>query len=183
FPVMTFWDIGRTDATSIWFAQKINNEIRVIDFYQNHNKGIDHYIDFVKMLPYKKYRHWAPHDIKVTDYTATESRIEYARLHGVDFEITPNISIQDGIDAGRRILKICYFSDKVGVRSADGGEHGVNFGLNALRSYRKLFDEKRKTYKDIPHHDWASHPADAWRYLSVGISITYNIPGLKIKAF
>jgi len=192
--VMTFWDIGRTDYNSIWFTQKAGEEIRIIDFYQNHNKGIDHYIDFilgekntdgrrVGGLPYKKYKHWAPHDIKVTEYTSNQSRIEYARLNGVDFNVVPDISIQDGIDAGRRVLKYCYFDNKIGKRTSDNGEHGVNFGLNALRSYRKLFDEKRKTYKDIPHHDWASHPADAFRYLSIGIAVSYGVPGVRIQAF
>jgi len=181
FPVLTAWDIGRTDNTSIWFAQKINKQVNIFDFYQNHNKGIDHYIEKIDSLPYSRYQHFAPHDIKVTDWTTDQSRIEYARLHGIDFEITPDMSVQDGIDAGRRLLSIAHFDDKIGVRSDDGGEHGVNFGLNALRSYKKIFNEKRKTYSDKPFHDWASHPADAWRYLAIDIAIEYDIPNLIIE--
>jgi len=34
--------------------------------------------------------------------------------------------------------------------------------------YRADFDEKAKTFKDKPRHDWASHSADAFRYMAMG---------------
>ena len=41
--------------------------------------------------------------------------------------------------------------------------------IEALRQYRKDYDEKHLTFKDRPLHDWTSHPADAMRYLALGI--------------
>lgn len=38
----------------------------------------------------------------------------------------------------------------------------------ALKNYKKVFDEKRNTFKDEPLHDWASNGADAFRYFAVG---------------
>jgi phage terminase large subunit len=40
-------------------------------------------------------------------------------------------------------------------------------GLEALRSYRVEWDEKARAFKKTPEHNWASHGADAWRYLSL----------------
>ena len=40
-------------------------------------------------------------------------------------------------------------------------------GLEALRSYRTEWDEKARAFKKTPEHNWASHGADAWRYLSL----------------
>jgi hypothetical protein len=41
-------------------------------------------------------------------------------------------------------------------------------GLEALREYKSEWDEDARTFKRTPNHDWASHAADAWGYLSVG---------------
>jgi hypothetical protein len=39
--------------------------------------------------------------------------------------------------------------------------------IEALRQYRKAWDEKNRRFQDHPHHDWASHAADAGRYGAV----------------
>jgi hypothetical protein len=38
-----------------------------------------------------------------------------------------------------------------------------------LRQYRQEWDEKRKSFRDHPRHDYTSHAADAFRYLAVGL--------------
>jgi len=48
----------------------------------------------------------------------------------------------------------------------DGGN--CERGIEALRQYRRDFDEKLKTWRGRPLHDWTSHGADAFRYLAVG---------------
>ena len=40
-------------------------------------------------------------------------------------------------------------------------------GIEALRQYRTEYDEKLKTFKDRPRHDWTSHTADAARYMAM----------------
>ena len=40
-------------------------------------------------------------------------------------------------------------------------------GLEALKMYRADYDEKMKTLKPRPLHDWTSHAADAFRYFVV----------------
>ena len=36
-------------------------------------------------------------------------------------------------------------------------------GINALRNYRSEYDDKRRTLRRSPLHDWSSHGADAFR--------------------
>ena len=55
--VITAWDLGMKDLTTIWFAQKIGQEIRFIDFYQNSGKGLEHY---AHVLQEKKLPLWPP---------------------------------------------------------------------------------------------------------------------------
>ena len=158
-PVYTFWDLGVGDATTIWFAQFIRNEIRIIDYIEDNNKGLDSYIKEVKDKPYIYADHYAPHDIVVREFTNGKSRIETALELGLRFLITPKLSVDDGINATRAILPKCFFNEATTRR-----------GLLALKNYKKEFDNKNNTFKLQPKHDWASHGADAFRYLAISYS-------------
>lgn len=155
-PVYTFWDLGVGDATAIWFAQFINNEVRIIDYLEANGKGLDYYIKEVKNKVYVYERHYAPHDIQVREFSNGKARIETALELGLRFNITPRLSIDDGIDATRAILTKCYFNEET-----------TRAGLNALRNYKKEFDFKNNVFKLQPKHDWTSHGSDAFRYLAV----------------
>ena len=155
-PVYTFWDLGVGDSTAIWFAQFINNEVRIIDYLEANGKGLDYYIKEVKNKVYVYERHYAPHDIQVREFSNGKARIETALELGLRFNITPRLSIEDGIDATRALLTKCYFNEET-----------TRAGLNALRNYKKEFDFKNNVFKLQPKHDWTSHGSDAFRYLAV----------------
>ena len=40
--------------------------------------------------------------------------------------------------------------------------------IDAIRQYRREYDEKGQRFKDRPLHDWTSHYADGLRYLAKG---------------
>jgi phage terminase large subunit len=155
-PVYTFWDLGVGDATAIWFAQFMNNEIRIIDYIEDNNRGLNSYIKEVKDKPYIYEQHFAPHDIQIREFTNGKSRLETALELGLRFMIAPKLSIEDGIDAVRSILPKCFFNESTTRR-----------GLLTLKNYKKEFDNKNNTFKLQPKHDWASHGADGFRYLAV----------------
>ena len=155
-PVYTFWDLGVGDATTIWFAQFIGNEVRIIDYIEDNNRGMNTYIKEVKDKPYIYEQHYAPHDIQIREFTNGKSRLETALELGLRFMIAPKLSIEDGIDAVRAILPKCFFNEATTRR-----------GLLAIKNYKKEFDNKNNTFKLQPKHDWASHGADAFRYLAV----------------
>jgi len=45
-------------------------------------------------------------------------------------------------------------------------------GLEALRQYHRAYNERTRSFRAAPVHDWTSHAADAFRYLAVGIRET-----------
>lgn len=156
FPVHTFWDLGVGDATSIWFMQEIHNELRFIDYYEASGEGLPHYANVLNQRGYTYGRHYAPHDIEVRELGTGISRLETARNLGIKFDIAPKLGIDDGINAARMIFNRCWFEkDK------------CLLGIQALRNYRKEYDEKRRQFKSMPYHDWSSHAADAFRYFAV----------------
>ena len=45
--VDTWWDLGINDRMSIWFTQSVGQELRVIDYLDGMDKGIDAYIPLI----------------------------------------------------------------------------------------------------------------------------------------
>lgn len=155
--VQTFWDLGISDSMAIWFAQVVGREVRVIDYYEAAGHGLDHYARVLSEKPYVYERHWAPHDIQVRELGSGRSRLEVAAGLGIRFDITPNISVKDGIDALRMLLPRCWIDARKCAT-----------GLEALKAYREKFDEKRGVSLG-PLHDWSSHASDAARYMAVAL--------------
>ena len=159
-PVDTYWDLGVSDSTCIWLVQQIGMEIRVVDCYENQGEGLQFYINWLHDWRAKNQSvfgdHYAPHDIQVRELGTGKSRLETARKLGIHFRVVRKLTIEDGIHAARAILPKCYF-EKTNTKD----------GLQALRRYRKEFDEKKGIYKPHPLHDWSSHYADAFRYFAI----------------
>ena len=155
--VETWWDLGVSDATAIWFTQTVGREVRIIDYYEQAGEGLPHYARILQERGYFYTAHHAPHDIGVRELGTGKSRLEVAASLGIKFELVPNLGLPDGIDIARSFLARCWFD-----RSK------TQQGRQALTSYHKAWDEKRKVFQDRPFHNWASHAADAFRYLAVG---------------
>lgn len=163
--VVTSWDLGIGDSTAIWWSQHLSSgEIRIIDYYENSGVGLDHYAKVLADKPYHYERHILPHDVQVKELGTGKSRLETLDALGIrNIEIAPKLGVDDGIQAARSMLAKCWFDEKRCGR-----------GIEALRQYRRDFDEKLKTFKGRPLHDWTSHGADAFRYLAVGYRPTSN---------
>lgn len=161
--VHTFWDLGIADATSIWFCQAINQEIRFLHYYENTGEGLFHYINYVKQYLEENRLmggiHYAPHDIEVRELTTGKSRRDAAREAGFSFTTVPQHKIQDGIEAVKRIFPRCFFDEKNALQ-----------GLDYLSLYRREYDEKKRVYRDNPLHDYTSHCADAFRTFAMAWS-------------
>jgi phage terminase large subunit len=156
--VITAWDLGIGDSTAIWFAQFVGQEIRIIDYYENSGVGLDHYAKVLLDKEYQYEQHILPHDVQVKELGTGKSRLETLDALGIrNIEIAPKLAVEDGIQAARTMIPKCWFDDENCTR-----------GIEALRQYRRDFDEKLKTWRGRPLHDWTSHGADAFRYLAVG---------------
>jgi len=159
-PVDTYWDLGVADSTAIWFVQKVGMDIRMVHSFENQGEGLNYYINYIHDWRTQNQavmgQHYAPHDISVRELGSGKSRLETARKLGINFRVVPRMTIEDGIHASRAILPKCFFH-----------KTECKDGLNALKRYRKEFDEKRGIYKTQPCHDWSSHFADAFRYFAI----------------
>jgi len=156
--VITAWDLGVGDSTAIWFAQYVGRERRIIDYYESSGVGLDHYAKVLQDKGYIYGGHIFPHDVQVRELGSGKSRLEIlASLGFANITISPNIRLDDGIQATRLSLPLTWWDEDKCAR-----------GLEALRQYRMDWDEKGKTWRGRPCHDWTSHAADAFRYLSVG---------------
>ncbi|HEX8874961.1 MAG TPA: PBSX family phage terminase large subunit [Nitrosospira sp.] len=157
-PVHTFFDLGWADSTSIWFAQTVSGELRLIDYYGNNQMPIQHYIGVLQNKGYLYGTDWLPHDARAKEQGSGRSIEEIMIAAGRNVRIVPKLSVPDGINAARTIFSRCYFDEQ---KCAEG--------LQSLRHYRYDVDPDTKRFSDRPLHDWSSHAADAFRYLAVAI--------------
>lgn len=156
-PVHTAWDLGVADSTVIWFIQMAGREVRVIDVLKGEGVGLDWYAKRLQERDYLWGKHYLPHDVEVRELGTGKSRLEVLSGYGIRGTVCPNIPVADGIQAVRMLLPTCWF-DKDKCKD----------GIEALRMYRREYDEKRQEFRVNPLHDWTSHYADAFRYFAVG---------------
>lgn len=153
-------DIGRGDNTVIWFWQEHAHGIDIIDYYTNNGEQAQHYIDVLKEKPYDYDKVYLPHDARAKTFATHKSALEQFIEGFKDTEaqvgITTSLSVEDGIEAGRQILKYANFDyDR------------CYYGVECLRVYRKKWDEVNQCFMKTPLHDYSSDSADSWRYLAI----------------
>lgn len=157
-PVHTFWDLGKRDMCSIWFAQVVGFEFRVVDFYENCGQVLSHYIKVLQERPYGYGRHWLPHDAK-HDLLASERTIEQQmRAVFADVKVLDRAPKVAQIEAGRAIFGQCWFDAE---KTSDGVQH--------LRHYQFDVDPDTNQRSKEPLHDEHSHAADA--FMAMGMSL------------
>lgn len=156
FPVHLVADLGFTDSCSWWGWQETRDGYRIVEFMEDDNQPIQHYIDWVKSRPYKVGQVWLPHDARAKSLQTGKSIIEQFLANGITPRLVTEMSLQDGIEAARLILPFCWFHE---APTYDGMDH--------LRAYMREWDERTQTYRNRPKHDQHSHAADAFRYLAL----------------
>lgn len=166
--VSTFWDIGVHDYTSILFAQvSRGGQVRIIDHVEARGEGLPYYARILQEKAdedgYFYAHHYGPHDLAVTEMGTGKTRIEAAQELGIRFRIVPRLPIEDGIHALKMLLPRCFF-DRTKLRRA----------LESLRHYHRKYDEKTRTFRSKPHHDFSSHTCDAARYLATALNENYD---------
>ena len=153
-PVHTVWDLGVGDSTAIWWWQAHGGEIRVLDFYENHGVGLEHYAAVVASKPWPKGNDWVPHDAKVRELGTGRTRVETMAKLGLKPRLVPAHKLEDGINAARMTIPRVWFNMPE-----------CRDGVERLKQYRAEYDEKARVFKNTPKHDFTSHCADAFRYL------------------
>jgi phage terminase large subunit len=156
-PVSVYCDLGWADLTSIWMAQHIAGEVRLIDYLEDSQRPFNDYLRELQQKPYVYGTLWLPHDAQAKSLGTGRSIEEIARSAGWRVRIVPKLSVADGINAVRTLFPTMWFDR----------EHCAD-GVQALRHYRYELDPNGQFNRN-PLHDAASHGADALRYCAVAM--------------
>lgn len=166
-PLLTirlFCDIGGTgakaDAFSMWAAQFVGTEIRVLDYYEVQGQPLDAHINWMRSKGYEpdKAQIWLPHDGATNDRVYDVSYESAFRGAGYKVTVIPNQgkgAAMKRIEEARRLFPSMWIN-----------ESACKGGLEALGWYHEKKDEVRNIGLG-PEHDWASHGADAFGLMCV----------------
>lgn len=176
-PVGIACDLGHGDQTVCWFYQQLpSGRIRIIDVLQGSGVGIDWYAHRICKRPYAVIDTIWPHDgahgnIRDVNNTSLQDQAGNFGWRPIRC-LDRDQSVDIGIQAVRQILPMIEFNSSPIPYDGETPEDArgrMSRALDALRQYRREWDEKRQCFKDAPLHDWTSDYADAFRYLARGI--------------
>lgn len=166
-PLMTirlFVDIGgtgaRADAFTIWAAQFVGKEIRVLNYYESVGQPLSAHLEWMREHGYdhKKAQIWLPHDGASNDKVFDVSYESALRDVGYRVTVVPNQgkgAAKARIEAARRLFPAIWFN-----------EDTTTAGRDALGWYHEKRDDDRNIGLG-PEHDWASHGADSFGLMCV----------------
>jgi len=181
-PLMTiriFCDIGgtgaRADSFTMWAAQFVGREIRVLDYYEAVGQPFATHVGWLRERGYTKDKAqiWLPHDGDSQDKVFDVSYASAFRDVGYSVTVIPNQgkgAAKSRVEAGRRLFPCMWFNEA----TTEGG-------LAALGWYHEKKDDNRNIGLG-PEHDWSSHGADSFGLMCVAYEppVTTNIKPLPL---
>lgn len=180
--VGTVWDLGWGHNTAIWPYQVCGREIRWIDHLESNEQDPQWYAEqltgykliripgptakedkyirgeplegkiYERRRTYKYKKHFGPHDAanKLLQAGGRSFVEQLDQLCGFKMRVVAATSQKNSETALIEILKHSYF-DKEFTKD----------GVHCLNSYHYPYDEEKKTFKDLPLHDWSADTCDA----------------------
>ena len=168
FPVNVVGDLGFTDSCAWWVWQQVPGGFRVVDYYESDGKDIGHYIEWIHSLGNVEHV-WLPHDAKAKNLQTGRSIVETFLSAGIVPRIVPRVKLNDSIEAARQVMKVCWFDEEKCYQ-----------GLEHLRAYCRVWDEKAGTFRNQPNHDSHSHGADSFRYMAAACGDVFH-PAMSVQ--
>jgi hypothetical protein len=156
-PVNTFWDIGNSDGTAIWFHQIISMEDRFILYHEAHGQDLAYYVRYLQNAGFVFNKHFLPHDADHSRLSSDQNKSIKQQLEDLklqNIEIVPRIDdINAGILLTRKHFASAYFD-----------EAGCADGIKRLDNYKRKYNTKFARYINEPEKlDGNSEGADAFR--------------------
>lgn len=158
-PVYTFWDLGHSDKTAIWFVQRVGLEYNLIHYYEDRLKKMPHYIKYLQDLKYNYSTHFLPHDGSAETLSNITPEKQLKSI-GWNVRVVQRPAKKSvGINAVRTVFPLCNF-DEIGT--ADGWQ--------CLQRYAYKVNEDTGAFSKEPEHDtpW-SHGADAMQTMALSL--------------
>jgi hypothetical protein len=158
-PVNTFWDIGNTDGTAIWFHQRVGFEDRFINFMEGWGESYSYFIQKMQAMGYVWGTHYLPHDAahKRQQGLRVASPMDELSEFGIGghWEIVPAVdAVIHGIQATRMAFSNYWFDAEK-----------CKEGLAHIAAYRKTWNKQRGGWNaSVPSKvEGHSEAADALR--------------------
>lgn len=153
-PVDVICDLGYADDTVLTFFQIAPGGVYIHEVYSNNELPWESYLDEMELREVRDI--YLPHDARAKNLQTGRSIVEQTLRRGYKPHIVPDHKMRDGIAATRNMLPFARWN-----RPLTSG------AVEAMKSYRREWDDKLGCYRDRPVHDWSSHIADCIRYLGV----------------
>ena len=134
--------------------------MHLIDYVESRGQDLAYYARELRDRPYLYGRHYLPHDAGYHQQAAAGRTID-SQLNALGVRPTSVLEKNaplDGINQARLIFPRVLI-DSVKCEAL----------VDALSAYCADWDEKKADLKREPRHDWASHGADAFRYMAVSL--------------
>lgn len=157
-PKRAYWDIGVSDATTIWIAQFVGHQIRVIDYYEVENQPLAAHLEWLRSKGHGNAECVLPHDGEHRDAVTAIRFEDHIRSAGFEVRTVANQgkgAAMKRVEAARRLFPNIWFD-----------QDKCSAGLDALGWYHEKRDEDRSIGLG-PEHDWASHGADSFGLMCV----------------
>ena len=160
-PTHVVFDLGFTDSTvAIYWQEAPDGTIRIVNVEATQGKDIFHHID--RIVDFRGQAElgsvWLPHDAKARNLQTGKSIVEQFLQNDIRPSIVPGHKVRDRIAAARMMFpRVCIEQQNEGCEDL----------LEALKGYRREWDENKLKFSDTPLHDWCSDYADAFGYMCV----------------
>jgi hypothetical protein len=173
-PVNTFWDIGSSDGTAIWFHQRVGQQDLFIKFIEGWGEPYSYFVSEMQKLGWVWGTHYLPHDaghVRQGQLANSSPKKMLENLGLKNIELVRVVDdINHGIQMTRDAFASCWFD-----------ETECKEGIAHLDQYRKQWNRSTERYMDTPRHDIHSEGADAFRQFGQGYKGEANTNPTKIK--
>lgn len=151
------FDLGFTDATVViwWQVDPRTNKRRIVRCRATSGEDIFYHIAAIHNFPGEVGEVWLPHDARAKNLQTGKSVVEQFLSEGIRPKIVPNHKVRDRLAATRKVFPSVEID-------ADDTEDLVE----ALKSYRREWNEDLGMFSERPVHDWSSHYADCFGYFA-----------------
>ncbi len=152
------FDLGYTDATVViwWQVDPRTGLRRIVRCKATTGADIFHHIAAIHDFPGEVGDVWLPHDARAKNLQTGKSVVEQFLSEGIRPKIVPAHKIRDGISAARKVFP-----------SVEIDEDDTDELVEALKCYRREWNEDLAMFSERPVHDWSSHYCDAFRYFAL----------------
>ena len=156
-PKRAYWDIGVSDATSIWIVQQRGDQLRFIDHYEAVGQDLASHIQWLRASGHEAAEQVLPHDGAKRDAVTAirfEDHLRSAGLNARTVENQGKGAAMKRVEAARSKFNRFWFDEDKCAK-----------GLKALGWYHEKINDGG--YGVGPDHDWSSHSADAFGLAAV----------------